>query len=128
MDKESVTVNNEDMKDIENILEPEREDTKKNKEGTGIIVLLLLVVVINVIVTSGILFLYDRYMVPRITGIDIKGFIEEQRDLYAARKINDEQLRANYDAMEKKIKSMPSNRIMISADVLIGENIEVVRP
>jgi|GEM_PF-744413 len=99
-----------------------------NKKDLGLIGFFVIVVVINLVLTSGLIFLYDRFMAPKIVAVDIKGFVEKQRDLYVAKKINDEQLKANLDAMEKKIKSMPKNTIMISADVMVGENAKTIEP
>lgn len=94
----------------------------------GLVSLFVTVAVINLVLTSGLLYLYDRYMAPRVVAVDIKGFIERQRDLYVSRKINDEQLKANLDAMEHRIKSMPKNVVMITADVVVGEHAEAVEP
>ena len=99
-----------------------------NKKDPGLIGFFVIIVVINLVLTSGLIFLYDRFMAPKIVAVDIKGFVEKQRDLYIAKKIDDEQLKANLDAMEKKIKSMPKNTIMISADVMVGEHAETIEP
>ena len=94
----------------------------------GLVSLFVTVAVINLVLTSGLLYLYDRYMAPRVVAVDIKGFIERQRDLYVSGKINDKQLKANLDAMEHRIKSMPKNVVMITADVVVGEHAETVEP
>jgi len=94
----------------------------------GLASLFVIVAVINLVLTSALLYLYDRYMAPRVVAVDIKGFIERQRDLYVSGKINDEQLKANLDAMEHRIKSMPKNVVMITADVVVGEHAEAVEP
>ena len=99
-----------------------------NKKDPGLIGFFVIIVVINLVLTSGLIFLYDRFMAPKIVAVDIKGFVEKQRDLYIAKKINEEQLKANLDAMEKKIKSMPKNTIMISADVMVGQNAKTIEP
>lgn len=106
----------------------EKTNNKDNHKDMGLIGLFVIIVVINLVLTSGLIFLYDRFIAPKIVAVDIKGFVEKQRDLYVARKINDEQLKANLDAMEKKIKSMPKNTIMISADVMVGEHAKTIEP
>ncbi|MDD5007325.1 MAG: hypothetical protein PHU49_04415 [Syntrophorhabdaceae bacterium] len=94
----------------------------------GLVSLFVTVAILNLVLTSGLLYLYDGYVVPRVVAVDIKGFIERQRDLYVSKKINDEQLKANLDAMEHRIKSMPKNVVMITADVVVGEHAETVEP
>ena len=106
----------------------EKTNNKDNHKDMGLIGLFVIIVVINLVLTSGLIFLYDRFIAPKIVAVDIKGFVEKQRDLYVAKKIDDEQLKANLDAMEKKIKSMPKNTIMISADVMVGENAKTIEP
>lgn len=104
------------------------ETPKDRNKGFGLSSFFIIIVIINLVVTSGLIYLYDRFMAPKIVAVDIKGFIEKQRNLYIANKINDEQLKANLDAMEKKIKAMPKNTIIITADVMVGENAKVIEP
>lgn len=108
--------------------EPEKSGLPGKPGKLGLAGLFVTVAVINLVLTSGLLYLYDRYVVPRVVAVDIKGFIERQRDLYVSKKINDEQLKANLDAMEHRIKSMPKNVVMITADVVVGEHAETVEP
>lgn len=108
--------------------EPEKSGLPGKPGKLGLAGLFVTVAVINLVLTSGLLYLYDRYVVPRVVAVDIKGFIERQRDLYVSKKINDEQLKANLDAMEHRIKSMPKNVVMITADVVVGEHAEAVEP
>ena len=107
---------------------PEKSGEPRKSGKPGLAGLFVTVAVINLVLTSGLLYLYDKYMAPRVVAVDIKGFIERQRDLYVSRKINDEQLKANLDAMEHRIKSMPKNVVMITADVVVGEHAEAVEP
>ena len=107
---------------------PEKSGEPRKSGKPGLAGLFVTVAVINLVLTSGLLYLYDRYVVPRVVAVDIKGFIERQRDLYVSGKINDEQLKANLDAMEHRIKSMPENVVMITADVVVGEHAEAVEP
>lgn len=111
----------------ETVIETVKEGTAKKKHP-GLLSFFIITFIISIVVSCGIVFFYDRYVSVRIVGVDLRGFIEDQRDMYLAGKITDEQLRANLDAMEKKINSMPKNRVMISADMLVGKNAETMKP
>jgi hypothetical protein len=101
---------------------------KKSEKGLkDIIGLLAIIIFINITVTFTLLFVYDRYFAQKIVAVDLKGFLEEQRDQFLGKKINEEQLKANIDVMEGKIKSMPKNKIMILGDVVVGKT-ETIKP
>ena len=113
------------------IIEPSEKRTEKGLEKKSgfkdIIVPLVIIITINITVTLAMLFFYDRYYAQKIVAIDMKGFIEEQRDQFLGKRITEEQLKANIDAMEYKIKSMPRNKIMITGDVILGK-VETIKP
>lgn len=87
----------------------------------------LLTVVISLLIAAASIFVYDRFFVQRIVAVDIKGYIAEQRDLYVAGKINEEQLRQNIDRLEKIVSQIPKNRVAIMGDAVI-RNAEVIAP
>ena len=105
----------------------ELSEKKSKKESKGIIGLLAIIIAINITVTFAVLYVYDRYYAQKIVAVDIKGFIEEQRDQFIGKKIDEEQLKANIDAMEGKVRSMPKNKIMVLRDVIVG-NAEIIKP
>jgi len=87
----------------------------------------LLTLLISLLISLVSIFVYDRFFVQKIVAVDVKGYIAEQRDLYISGKINEEQLKANIDKMEKAVTSIPRNKVIIMGDAII-RNAEVVRP
>ena len=87
----------------------------------------LLTLLISLLISLVSIFVYDRFFVQKIVAVDVKGYIAEQRDLYISGKINEEQLKANIDKIEKAVTSIPKNKIIIMGDAVI-RNAEVVRP
>ncbi|MEW6003649.1 MAG: hypothetical protein AB1638_13525 [Nitrospirota bacterium] len=87
----------------------------------------LLTLLISLLMSLASILIYDRFFVQKIVAVDVKGYIAEQRDLYISGKINDEQLKANIDRMEKTVTSIPKNKVIIMGDAVI-RNAEVVRP
>ncbi|MEW6418628.1 MAG: hypothetical protein AB1480_10970 [Nitrospirota bacterium] len=87
----------------------------------------LLTLLISLLMSLASILVYDRFFVQKIVAFDIKGYIAEQRELYISGKINEEQLKANIDKMEKAVMSIPKNKVIIMGDAVI-RNAEVVRP
>lgn len=101
---------------------------KKSENGLkGIMSLLVIIIAINVVATLAMLYVYDRYYAQKIVAVDMKGFLDEQRDQFIGKKINEKQLNENMYEMEHKIKSMPKNKVMIMGEVVIG-NAEIIKP
>lgn len=99
------------------------EETVKRK----IRVQWLITLVISLLISLASIFIYDRFFVQKIVAVDVKGYIAEQRDLYLSGKINDEQLKANIDRMEKVVGDIPKNKVVIMGDAVI-KNAEVIKP
>jgi hypothetical protein len=83
---------------------------------------------ISLAVTIGVLAIYDNYFAQKIVALDVKGYITEQRDLYLSGKINEEQLKENFDRLEKAKERVPKNRVIILGDVLVRKNVEEIKP
>ena len=83
---------------------------------------------ISLVVTIGVLTIYDRYIAQKIVALDVKGYIAEQRDLYLSGKINDAQLKESFDRLEKAKERVSKNRIIILGDVLVRKNVEEIKP
>lgn len=98
------------------------EAAKKERQFNWLITLL-----ISLLISLASIFIYDRFFVQKIVAVDVKGYIAEQRDLYLSGKINEEQLKANIDRLEKVVTSIPRSKVVIMGDAVI-KNAEVVRP
>lgn len=108
---------------------PEIKEAPKNK-ASGINIparAWLMTVIISLLMSALSIFVYDRFFIQKIVAIDIKGYIAEQRDLFLAGKINDEQFKANIDKLEAAVKNMPDNKVLIMGDAVV-KNAEVIKP
>ncbi|MHC1698872.1 MAG: hypothetical protein AB9919_12595 [Geobacteraceae bacterium] len=85
-------------------------------------------VLICVAVSAGMIAGYDRWFAQKIVALDVKGYIAEQRDLFISGKIDEEQLKRNFDRLEKVKEKVPGNRVIILGDVLVRKNVEVIEP
>lgn len=105
----------------------EQQDKTGRRPRPGKLILLGVILFISVLTSILSVFVYDRYFAQKIVAVDIKGYIAEQRDLYVAGKINDEQLKQNIDRLEKVLADIPKNKVVIMGDAVI-RNAEIVKP
>jgi hypothetical protein len=89
---------------------------------------LLASVLICAAVSVGMIAGYDRWFAQKIVALDVRGYIAEQRDLFISGKIDEEQLKRNFDRLEKVKEKVPGNRVIILGDVLVRKNVEVIEP
>lgn len=85
-------------------------------------------VFLSVAAMVGILVVYDNYYAQKIVALDVKGYIAEQRDLFLAGKINEDQLKKSFDRLEQVKERVPKNRVIILGDVLVRKNVEEIIP
>jgi hypothetical protein len=73
------------------------------------------------------LFVYDRFIAQKVVAIDMKGYIAEQRELYLAGRIGDEELRRRLDRLEEVSLAIPANRVVLMGDAVV-RNVEMIKP
>ena len=74
---------------------------------------------ISMVASVGSVYVYDRFYAQKVVAVDIKGYIQKQRDLYLAGKLNNEQLKAKIDKLSAVVTAIPKNRVAIMGDVVI---------
>lgn len=91
---------------------------------------IIITVLISAVVSSGCIFVYDKFFAQKIIMFDLKGYVATLRDLYVAGKMNDEQLKRAIDRIEAIVNSQPKRKIIITSDVLLGggDRVEDITP
>jgi len=100
---------------------------QKNRPGPGWFAVFVLCLLVSVASAASSVYVYDRYYALKFVAVDIKGYLAEQRDLYIAHKIDDEQLKQALDKLGAAVDRIPKNRVVVMADAVI-RNVEVVKP
>ena len=77
------------------------------------------VIGIVLVVVLGVLFAYDRFLVPKVKVADLKGYLQEQKTLLAAGTITEEQWKRNFDALEQVFREQPPRQLIILKDVVL---------
>lgn len=80
-----------------------------------------LMTAISAFVCAASLFAYDGFFALKIATLDVKGYVSEQRDLYFAGKISDEELRENIEKLRSLVRSQPRNVVILTEDVVVKE-------
>jgi len=83
---------------------------------------LLLNIIISLVVSSAVVFTYDHFFAQKVVVFDIKGYIEQLRDLYLAKKIDDAELKRRIDMIEVMVNNTPKRKVIIMGDVVIGRD------
>ena len=63
--------------------------------------------------------LYDRFYAQKVIAVDLKGFIQRQRDMLVEGKVDDQGLRDSFDRMEAAFDRIPANHVVILKEVVL---------
>ena len=77
------------------------------------------VIGIVLLIVFGLLFAYDRFLVPKVKVADLKGYLQEQKTLLAAGTITEEQWKRNLDTLEQAFQEQPRHHLIILKDVVL---------
>ena len=77
------------------------------------------VVGIVLVIVLGLLFAYDRFLVPKVKVADLKGYLQEQKTLLAAGTITEDQWKRNLDTLEQVFQEQPPRQLIILKDVVL---------
>lgn len=73
-----------------------------------------------IISAAAMLVAYDHFMTIKFLSVDVKGFVQEQRELYIAGKITEDQLRQRFVDLKSVIEKIPRNRVVLMGDAVLG--------
>ena len=77
------------------------------------------VIGIILVIVLGLLFAYDRFLVPKVKVADLKGYLQEQKTLLAAGTITEDQWKRNLDTLEQMFQEQPRHHLIILKDVVL---------
>ena len=84
---------------------------------TGVVVISAFVSVFSV---SAALVAYDHFVAKKFVSIDVKGYVEQQQELFMNGKINEDQLKQNYAALKTVVQNIPKNKVVLMGDAVLG--------
>ena len=83
------------------------------------------VVGIVLVIVLGLLFAYDRFLVPKVKVADLKGYLQEQKTLLAAGTITEDQWKRNLDTLEQVFQEQPPHHLIILKDVVLHHDPDI---
>lgn len=126
---QGVTLSKEDAEIMARLMEKAPRGEKK--EGWSLPPFLPFLVANGIVtvalVVTGIWAYHDNFAPKAPVAIDIRGYVEEQKQFYAEGKINSEQLRRNMDHLEEVVARISSRQAVFMADAVI-KNVEIIKP
>lgn len=103
--------------------QPKPKKKEKNRPGyAAVIGISLLTAIITAAATVAV---YDTRYAQKVVAMDLKGYVKAQRDRLLAGEIDDEGLRASFDAMEETLLQVPANHTIILKEVVLRNAPEI---
>jgi hypothetical protein len=106
---------------------PNEQQNEPPKLQPGFAPIVALCMAVSIVASLATVAGYDRWYAQKVVAVDIKGYIAQQRDSYLAGKLNDDELKRNFDRLEDVITAIPKNRVIIMGDAVV-RNAETVKP
>lgn len=83
--------------------------------------------IVSLAVVTGAIYLYDENFAQKVVAVDLKSFLQEQKDDYLDGKITEEDMNRRMDELEVFVDQIPKNHSVILGDVVV-RNIKVLKP
>lgn len=119
------TVASTPMKD-----EPASEEFPSSHPKGPVRILFLCAVIsliVSLTVAAGTVYVYDQHFAQKVVAVDLKGFLQQQKDDYLDGKITEEDVDQRMDELEAFVDQIPKHYSVILGDVVV-RNIEVLKP
>lgn len=116
--------------DLEHKDDPKKRTLEKKRpvpKPAGLFGLVALCLAVSTVTSIATLFCYDHWYAQKVVAVDIKGYIEAQRENYLAGKMSDDDLRKSFDRLEAVVTAIPKNRVVIMGDAVV-RNAETIKP
>jgi hypothetical protein len=82
---------------------------------------------LNIMVSATTVFVYDHYFAQKIAVFDRNGYRDNQKKLFFAGKITEEELFLSLDRVEEALRKESGNTIILNAEAVI-RNGKFVQP
>ncbi len=76
---------------------------------------------VSILVSGASFYIYDIYYAPKFLTVDFKGYVEQQRKLFLAKKIDETDLKKNLKIFQEKIKAVPENTIVLIKEAVVSD-------
>jgi hypothetical protein len=81
-----------------------------------------------VVISCGSIFAYDRLFAIKVATVDLRGMVETQQSLYAAGKLSEEGMVEQYRHLDKRLRELSKNHVVVLADTVFKTSSRNVIP
>jgi len=106
--------------EIESVKKAPEVSVQQQETGITLGMVVSVAFVASAITAATMLVGYDHFLAKKVLSVDVKGFVEQQQELYLAGKITDEQLKQNYANLKTMVEQIPRNRVVLMGDAVLG--------
>jgi len=96
-----------------------RDEGRQGGGLRGLVPGYLEVIGLALLITLGALFLYDRFLVPRVVAFDLQGYLQRQKTLVSSGAITEDEWRKGLDHLEQVFRDQPKRHTIIVNDVVL---------
>jgi hypothetical protein len=106
---------------------PEYKATPKSKKWR----FLLLMVLVNVLVSTGSVYVYDRYFAVHVVAFDITGYVMNQKKAFFKKEITEDELYKSLDRVDfllnSYVEKRGKNTLILNGNAVI-KNAKFIKP
>jgi hypothetical protein len=84
-------------------------------------------ILLNLIVSATTVFIYDQYFAQKVVVFDRNGYRDQQKKLFFAGKITEEELFMSLDRVEELMRRENANTVILNAEAVI-RNGKFIKP
>lgn len=99
--------------------------TSRQAATPGLLLTTGVALLVSLLTATGVVAIYDQRYAQKIVTMDLKGYIQTQRDKAVNGGASDEELRRGLDAMEAALLAEPANHIVVMKDVVLRNAPEI---
>jgi hypothetical protein len=85
------------------------------------------IALVSLLTSVGSVWTYDRYHAQKVVAVDLKGFLDAQKEAFIRGAIDEKELERRMDHLERTVDAIPSRYAVILGDVVV-RHVEVIRP
>ncbi len=101
------------------------EKTSKNEEkivtaGRGLSTwAIIFLLIINIAVSAASIYVYDRYFAQKVAVLDVRGYVQERKNLFIAGKISEQEFTSSVGRIEAALRRVDNRTVVISGDAVV---------
>lgn len=95
--------------------------------GQGPARVFFLIVLVSLLTSAGSIWTYDRYFAQKVVAVDLKGFLDAQKDQFIRGAIDEIELERRIDGLERTMDAIPSRYAVLLGDVVV-RHVKVIEP